>query len=210
MTGSAPSLTYVGGPTAVLDWGGVRILTDPTFDAAPTAYELPGYTLRKTQGPAIGADASAPSTSSCSAMSTTSTTSIGPGARCSRAPARAHDGRRSGRARPRHGRPPGVGEHRIAAAGATLHVTATPARHGPADGDRGPVIGFAVAFEQAPDEVVYVSGDTVWYEGVREVAERFSVRALLTWRGTRERRRAAAAHAVAEEGVEVARRCPPR
>ena len=40
MAGSAPSLTYVGGPTAVLDWGGVRILTDPTFDAAPTTYEL--------------------------------------------------------------------------------------------------------------------------------------------------------------------------
>jgi L-ascorbate metabolism protein UlaG (beta-lactamase superfamily) len=63
--------------------------------------------------------------------------------------------------------------------GATLIVTATPARHGPAGGDRGPVIGFALAFSDEPDLVVYVSGDSVWYEGVREVAERFSVRIAL-------------------------------
>ena len=30
-------LTYIGGPTALLEFGGVRLLTDPTFDAAPRA-----------------------------------------------------------------------------------------------------------------------------------------------------------------------------
>ena len=27
------SVTYIGGPTALIDVGGVRLLTDPTFDA---------------------------------------------------------------------------------------------------------------------------------------------------------------------------------
>jgi len=26
-------VTYIGGPTALIDVGGVRLLTDPTFDA---------------------------------------------------------------------------------------------------------------------------------------------------------------------------------
>jgi Predicted Zn-dependent hydrolases of the beta-lactamase fold len=57
--------------------------------------------------------------------------------------------------------------------GRTVELTATPARHGPAGGDRGPVVGFVLAAPGAP--VVYVSGDTVWYEGVVEVGQRFSV-----------------------------------
>ena len=50
-----PAVTYIGGPTVLLEWHGLRILTDPTFDPAGTVYELPGYTLRKTLGPAISA-----------------------------------------------------------------------------------------------------------------------------------------------------------
>ena len=59
--------------------------------------------------------------------------------------------------------------------GAALSITATPARHGPAGGDRGPVIGFVLESSDATDPVVYVSGDTVWYEGVSNVGERFDV-----------------------------------
>lgn len=58
-------------------------------------------------------------------------------------------------------------------------MTATPARHGPAGGDRGPVVGFALGFADDLDTTVYVSGDTVWFDGVREVAARFSVRLAL-------------------------------
>src|SRR5947209_8422647 len=49
-------LTYVGGPTALLEWYGLRLLSDPTFDPAGTTYELPGYTLTKTQDPAVAAE----------------------------------------------------------------------------------------------------------------------------------------------------------
>jgi hypothetical protein len=34
MNASAPSVTYVGGPTAALGCGGLRILTHPESDAA--------------------------------------------------------------------------------------------------------------------------------------------------------------------------------
>jgi L-ascorbate metabolism protein UlaG (beta-lactamase superfamily) len=66
--------------------------------------------------------------------------------------------------------------------GHALRVTATPARHGPAGGDRGPVIGFALTRDDV-EGAVYVSGDTVWYDGTRQVSERFDVRIALLFCG---------------------------
>lgn len=66
--------------------------------------------------------------------------------------------------------------------GARLQVTATPARHGPAHADRGPVIGFVLEREGEAG-AVYLSGDTVWYEGVAEVAARFRVRTAVLFLG---------------------------
>jgi L-ascorbate metabolism protein UlaG (beta-lactamase superfamily) len=41
------------------------------------------------------------------------------------------------------------------------------------------VIGFVFRFADAPENCVYFSGDTVWYEGVAEVAERFPVQVAI-------------------------------
>ena len=50
---STTTLTYIGGPTAVLEYAGLRFITDPTFDA-PQSYPEPGETtLVKTAGPGI-------------------------------------------------------------------------------------------------------------------------------------------------------------
>ncbi|HEY4153119.1 MAG TPA: MBL fold metallo-hydrolase [Pseudolysinimonas sp.] len=50
---STTTVTYVGGPTAILEWAGLRIVTDPTFDA-PQVYEDPEEsTLVKTVGPGV-------------------------------------------------------------------------------------------------------------------------------------------------------------
>lgn len=50
---SPTSLTYVGGPTAILEYAGLRIVTDPTFDP-PRTYAEPGSTpLVKTTAPGI-------------------------------------------------------------------------------------------------------------------------------------------------------------
>lgn len=94
--------------------------------------------------------------------------------------------------------------------GRVLRVTATPAQHGPKDGDRGPVIGFVLQFKDGAENAVYVSGDTVWFEGVEEVIRRFpSIRTAVLFLG--------AAHVpvipshltfTAEEGVKVARALP--
>ncbi len=47
-------ILYVGGPTAVVELGGVRLLTDPTFDA-PGEYPIGSRSLVKTVGPAVRA-----------------------------------------------------------------------------------------------------------------------------------------------------------
>ena len=47
------AITYIGGPTALLEYAGLRIVTDPTFDP-PQIYDDPdGSSLVKTHGPGI-------------------------------------------------------------------------------------------------------------------------------------------------------------
>jgi L-ascorbate metabolism protein UlaG (beta-lactamase superfamily) len=59
------------------------------------------------------------------------------------------------------------------AGGASVRVTATPARHGPPLSRRvvGDVVGFAVEHSGG---VLYITGDTVLYGGISGVASRFS------------------------------------
>jgi L-ascorbate metabolism protein UlaG (beta-lactamase superfamily) len=49
-------MTLIGGPTALIEIDGFRLLTDPTFDA-PGAFQLPHVKLEKLTGPALGAEA---------------------------------------------------------------------------------------------------------------------------------------------------------
>jgi L-ascorbate metabolism protein UlaG (beta-lactamase superfamily) len=51
------TITYVGGPTALLEFGGVRLLTDPTFDPGGGEYRSGPVTLRKLTGPALSLEA---------------------------------------------------------------------------------------------------------------------------------------------------------
>lgn len=67
--------------------------------------------------------------------------------------------------------------------GAILLVTGTPARHGPAVADRGPVTGFLLVYVGSPESAVYISGDTVRYEGVAEVSRRSSVKVAILFMG---------------------------
>jgi L-ascorbate metabolism protein UlaG (beta-lactamase superfamily) len=71
-----------------------------------------------------------------------------------------------------------------AADGRSLHVMATPARHGPPgiESAMGEVTGFFLGIE-APGDAIYVTGDTVWYEGVAEVARRFRPRLVILFAG---------------------------
>lgn len=59
-----------------------------------------------------------------------------------------------------------------AAGSASVRVTATPARHGPplSRAFVGDVVGFVI---EHANGTAYVTGDTVFYAGIREVASRF-------------------------------------
>ena len=67
---------------------------------------------------------------------------------------------------------------RLEAAGRlSLEVVATPCRHGPPLSSplAGAVVGFALSWGGPGDGVLWISGDTVLYDGVREVADRLRV-----------------------------------
>ncbi len=94
--------------------------------------------------------------------------------------------------------------------GGALRVTATPAQHGPADSDRGPVIGFILASVHIPEEGIYISGDTVWFEGVAGVARRFEIHTVVQFMGA-ARVPAVGSHHLAmtaTEGTQVAHAFP--
>lgn len=50
------ALTLIGGPTVLLEWAGLRLLTDPTFDPAGTSYQDGPVELRKLVEPAMTAE----------------------------------------------------------------------------------------------------------------------------------------------------------
>jgi L-ascorbate metabolism protein UlaG (beta-lactamase superfamily) len=69
-----------------------------------------------------------------------------------------------------------------------IEITATPCRHGPPLSRPivGHVTGFALRWEGQEHGVLWISGDTVLYDGVREVADRLQVdTALLHLGGVR-------------------------
>ncbi len=59
----------------------------------------------------------------------------------------------------------------------SIDITATPCQHGPRllHPIYGDVIGFALRWEGQQHGVLWISGDTVLYDGVREVAQRLEV-----------------------------------
>ena len=156
-------ITYIGGPTALLELGGLRLLTDPTFDPAGTEYPTAAYTLRKTAGPALSPQSLGridavllshdhhadnldnAGRSLLKSAGTVLTTQEG-------------SERLGGNA---VGLAPWRSVDLPTADGRVLRVTGTPARHGPAGGDRGPVAGFVLALTESPKSAIYISGDTV-------------------------------------------------
>ncbi len=186
MKTKAATLTLIGGPTALIEIGGFRLLTDPTFDA-PRSYERPGLAaLVKTRGPALALeelgriDAVLLSHDQHADNLDLSGRALLPQAGAvftTRAGAERLGGATRGLAEWETTTLEGAG-------GARLFVTATPARHGPIGIEplSGDVVGFAIGVEQ-PGDSLYVTGDTVWFDGVAETARRFSPRLVLLFAG---------------------------
>ena len=173
-------LTHIGGPTTLIEIGDWRLLTDPTFDAPGRRYGFGwGTSSRKVSGPAVEPDDLPPIDAvllshdhhgdnldeagrallpSAGVVVTTA-----PGAR-----------RLGGTTRGLE--PWGVTtlEHEDRP---SIEVTATPCRHGPPLSRplAGHVIGFALRWEGQEHGALWITGDTVLYDGVREVASRVDV-----------------------------------
>lgn len=205
-------ITYIGGPTALIEFGGARFLTDPTFDPEGSAYTTPVYTLHKSSGPALPADA----LGRVDAVLLSHDHHFDNLDRAGRTMLRQADAvittpvgaERLGR--PVIGLETWTSIEIPVEGGPNVRVTSTPARHGPPNGDRGPVTGFVLTLDGQPSPCVYVSGDTVWYEGVAEVARRYPVTAAVLFMGAARVKEVGAAHLTmtAEEGVEAARAMP--
>jgi L-ascorbate metabolism protein UlaG (beta-lactamase superfamily) len=173
-------LTHIGGPTVLIEVGGWRLLTDPTFDEPGRKYSFGwGTSSRKLTGPALSADEIGPIDvvllshdhhgdnlddrgrqllSSAGVVVTTV-----PGAQ-----------RLGGGAR---GLAPWGGTTLEAPGRSSIGVTATPCRHGPPLSRPivGDVVGFGLVWEGQEHGALWISGDTVLYDGVRQIPGRLRV-----------------------------------
>jgi L-ascorbate metabolism protein UlaG (beta-lactamase superfamily) len=185
-------ITLIGGPTALIEIDGFRLLTDPTFDAPGTSYQLPHVTLEKLAGPALHADALGEIDAVLLSHDQHSDNLDNSGRDfLQRVPlvlttvagAKRLGGRSEGLA-------PWASTKLTGKEGASLTITATPARHGPAGIEplSGDVIGFVLSSATSGSRPVYISGDTTWFEGVAEVARRFKAGVVLPFAGAAQPR----------------------
>jgi len=186
---TAARISHIGGPTALIEVGGWRILTDPTFDPPGKRYFFGwGTTSRKLRGPSISADELGPIDAvlvshhhhgdnldpSAQALlpqwGTTFTTKKAAaklGGHCV-------------------GLDPWDTTTLEAPGKPTITITATPCRHGVVGSDpiTGPVVGFALAWEGQQHGQLWVTGDTVLYPALREVPQRLTIGTLLIHLGS--------------------------
>ena len=187
---NSPRVIYVGGPTAILEIGGLRLMTDPALDPAGSGYRAGTFTVHKTAGPAAVAldnidivllshDQHMDNLDHAGRLlldkvSRTYTTVAG---------AQRLGGTSIGLS-------PWQTDTVVAPDGTEITITATPGRHGPAGIEKisGDVIGFLLSVKSGKKLEIYITGDTLYYEGVAEVARRYDPKYVFIFAG--------AAHAI--------------
>ena len=168
------AITHIGGPTTLIELDGVRLLVDPTFDAPGRRYRFGwGTSSRKTGGPALTQadlgrldgvllshdqhadnldDAGRALLPSVPVVLTT-----------------VSGARRLG------GNAVGLAAFQSHTVG-DIEVTATPARHGPPLSR--PIVGETTGFAlrtPGSTSVLWISGDTVLFDGLLSLADHFTV-----------------------------------
>jgi L-ascorbate metabolism protein UlaG (beta-lactamase superfamily) len=168
----SPTLRLIGGPTALIAYGGLQVLTDPTF-SPPGDYPRPDapVVLHKVEGPTISEN-ELPPIDVVLLSHDHHADNLDPAGRDALRNAARVLTTDAGAERlevDATGMRPGdtVGVERPA--GGSIEVTAVPAEHGPPDvaPKNGPVIGFVLRGEGLP--TLYVSGDNASVEVVRGV-----------------------------------------
>src|SRR5437867_3127231 len=167
-----PTLRLIGGPTALISYGGLSLLTDPTFDP-PGEHPRPGtaVVLRKLAGPALAA-ADLPPIDAVLLSHDHHADNLDPAGRAL-LPRAAHvlttvaGAERLGAGAV--GLQAGESIELARPGGTVALVTAVPAEHGPPEvaARNGPVIGFVLRSADLP--TIYVSGDNASVDVVRAI-----------------------------------------
>jgi L-ascorbate metabolism protein UlaG (beta-lactamase superfamily) len=198
-------LTLIGGPTLLIEFAGLRIVTDPTFDQ-PQSYQTGGITLTKRTSPALALQQVLPidivlvsHEQHFDNLDHAGRTILPQSKQVFTTPAGA----------------PKLGSNAIGLptwASKTLRlsdrrnltITSTPARHGPHGFEpiSGDVTGFLLQLEGTP--AIYVSGDTVWYSALADIPERFPVGLAILFTGAAEPRGPFAVTMTTNDAVEAA------
>lgn len=185
------NIRYIGGPTALFQIGGLRFITDPTFDEKATEYGLPGQILTKLSNPLIAPQ-------QLDKMDFVLLTDDQHFANLD------HTGREylnyveyvfsTPEAAAR------IGGNAIGLKcwqsadletkdGRTVVLVATPCfastapMHIEATGIPGSATGFVLYLQDEPSGAVYITGSTVFNEGMKEIAARFDIRLVLPYMG---------------------------
>ena len=175
----AINVIYLGGPTIILEIGGLRLMTDPTLDPPGEEFTINGKpAYHKIAGPAStnigkidavllshdqhGDNLDNAGREFLKSVPKTFTTKIG--------------------AERLQGNAIGLSPWESIALNNEVTITSTPARHGPAGIEHisGDVTGFIVATKEMQ---IYLTGDTVFYEGIKEVAEKFKPKYVFIFAG---------------------------
>ncbi|MFI9150257.1 MBL fold metallo-hydrolase [Streptomyces sp. NPDC053367] len=169
----------IGGPTAVFEYGGLRFLTDPTFDG-PGDYGRPGRPVLTKTAPATATPADLGPVDVVLLSHDEHADNLDDSGRALLADVpltltTTGGGQRLG------GNATGLSDWETVElerpGGGGLTVTAVPAIHGPGPREAtepitGQVVGFVLTAEDLP--TVYVSGDNASLDAVREIADRFA------------------------------------
>src|ERR1700743_2665423 len=176
---SIVNVIYLGGPTVILEIGGLRLMTDPTLDPPGEEFTINGKpAYHKTEGPAKtdigkidavllshdqhGDNLDNAGREFLKTVPKTFTTRVG--------------------AERLQGNAIGLSPWESIALNDDVTITSTLARHGPAGIE--PIIGDVTGFIVATKEMqLYFTGDTVFYEGITEVAEKFKPKYVFIFAG---------------------------
>src|SRR5579859_7427663 len=171
-------ITHIGGPTALIEIGQFRILTDPAFDPAGSQYVAGPRVVIKTTDPAI-------KPSELGAVDVVLLShdhhldNLDPAGRAYLPQAGQVLTTPAGAERLGNG---ARGVHNwetvelTGADGLRVRVTATPAHHGPEEilEAIGDVSGWIVEWE-GQQGALYISGDTVFYDELEEIGRRYRI-----------------------------------
>lgn len=167
-------VTLVGGPTVLLDVGGLRIVVDPTFDPPGYFTGSKGQRMEKLRGPAVSIEEASPIDMALVSHDHHVDHVDAAGRELIKKLARVYTTQAG--AERLGGTSIGLAEYESTSidlpSGGHLTLTALPAQHGPDHvcESFGPVIGFLLRGEGVP--TTYISGDNSSIEVVSKIQEK--------------------------------------